>query len=137
MHKRSLGMSVYRFLGNPPRGIPGYGFPAAGTSALLAFPDSDNRVSASRRLEHQAGFPPLEILPPFRIIGIGITFQLCITGNLVSVSHLIGNSSILPSLSKGAAKTHVLPRCLWKYFSTTHHFPFAGCRRSDHCKSFW
>ena len=81
MHKRSLGMSVYRFLGNPPRGIPGYGFPAAGTSALLAFPDSDNRVSASRRLVHQAGFPPLEILPPFRIIGIGITLQLCITGN--------------------------------------------------------
>lgn len=74
MHERSLGMAVYHFLGHPPRGIPGNGFTAVRTFTLLAFPDTDNRVSTFRGLEHQTGFPFLEILLPIRVIRICIAF---------------------------------------------------------------
>lgn len=97
MHEHSLGFTVNHFFGYPPRSIPGNGFPTVGTFSLLAFPNTDYRIPTFCRLEHQTGFPFFKILCPIWVVGVCITFKLCIAGNF-SIRQPLNRVQFLPTV---------------------------------------
>ena len=144
MHEHSLGFTVNHFFGYPPRSIPGNGFPTVGTFSLLAFPNTDYRIPTFCRLEHQTGFPFFKILCPIWVVGVCITFKLCIAGNfsirqpLNRVQFLpktcpcvYGNTSLLPTISLsldvvGATIAKVSGRYGSPFFGTLCPIPRVG-----------